>query len=149
MANLSKLQKPALLLFAVGGVSHIAFGLVYLTAAEFMPYHSQALSIDWADLDKNYQTLLLALIKICGAGGLVAGIVNLTFVVYFFRQRMSVLIWILPVTSIMFQIATNYSVYIVETNTPGHPPLMIVSIGTVAFIVATCLLVVSFRSENA
>ena len=149
MANLSKLQKPALLLFAVGGVSHIAFGLVYLTAAEFMPYHSQALSIDWVDLDKNYQTLLLALIKICGAGGLVAGIINITLVVYFFRRRLSVLIWALPVTSMVFQIATNYAVYIVDTNTPGNPPLIIVSIGTVAFTIATCLLVLSFRSNNA
>jgi len=149
MANLSTLKKPALLLFAVGGLSHIAFGLVYLTAVEFMPYHSQALSTDWAALDKNYQTLLLALMKICGAGGVVAGTVNLTFVVYFFRRRMSALIWILPVTALLFQIVMNYAVYIVETTTPGQPPLLIVSIGTVAFIVATCLLAVSFRSENA
>jgi peptidoglycan/LPS O-acetylase OafA/YrhL len=149
MADLSKLQKPALLLFAVGGVIHIAFGFVYLTAAEFMPYHSQALSTDWADLDRNFQTLLLALIKICGAGGLVAGIVNLAFVVYFYRRRMSALIWILPITALIFQIAMNYSVYMVETNTPGHPPLIMVSIGTVAFIVATCLLAAGFRSGNA
>lgn len=148
MVNLLKLQKTALLLFAVGGVNHIAFGLIYLTAAEFMPYHSQALSIDWVDLDTNYQTLLLALIKMCGAGGLAAGIVNLAFVVYFFRRRMSALIWILPLTSMIFQSAMNYSVYIVETTTPGHPPLMIVSIATVGFIVATCLLAVSYRSEN-
>jgi hypothetical protein len=149
MVDPSKLQKPALLLFAVGGVSHLAFGLVYLTTAEFMPYHSEALSIDWADLDTNYQTLLLALIKICGAGGLVAGIVNLTFVVYFFRRRMSVLIWILPVTSMIFQMVMNYAVYMVETTTPGHPPLLLVSIGTIGFILATCVLAVSYRSENA
>jgi len=149
MADLSKLKKPALLLFAVGGVFHIAFGLVYLTAAEFMPYHSEALSIEWADLDTNYQTLLLALIKICGAGGLVAGIVNLGFVVYFFRRRMSALVWILPVTSLLFQLVMNYAVYMVETTTPGHPPLLLVSIGTIGFIVATCLHFVSYRSENA
>lgn len=149
MANISRLQKTALLLFAIGGISHMGFGLVYITADEFMSYHAQALAIDWIDLEKNYQSLLLALIKISGAGGLIAGAINLTLVVYFFRRKLSMLIWALPAASLAFQITVNYAVYMVKTNTPGHPPLTIVSIGTMIFIVATCLLFVSFRSGNA
>ena len=142
-------QKLALLLFALGGVSHVVFGLVYLSASEFMPYHSQALSIDWSDLDSDYQTLLLALIKLTGAGGLIAGIINLWMVIYFYRRRMTMLIWVLPVTSVVFHLVLNYAVYIVDTHTPGNPPLTTVTVGSIAFFVATCLLIIGFRRSHA
>ena len=139
------LLKIALVLFAIVGTSHIVFGVVYVTADQFMPYHAQALSTDWNELDTNYQALILALINLAGAGGLVSGIVNLALVVQLFKQASSKLVWLLPLTAIIFQLTANYVVYSVYTNTPGEPPLVFVSLGTAALTLATAMLFIGNR----
>ena len=65
-------------LLVLTAVIHIIFGIVYVTADEFMSYHAEALSISWANLDFCYQILLLALIRLAGVGGIIAGTVTLT-----------------------------------------------------------------------
>ena len=134
------LIKLSFVLFAVIGIGHIVWGVVYVTADQFMSYHAQALSTRWGTLDSNYQTLFLALIKLAGAGGLVAGVVNLSLVFYFLRNTISSLIWLLPTTALIFQLATNYVVYTVYTFTPGEPPLLMVSVVTGILIIATVML---------
>lgn len=141
--------KSALVLFAVGGISHIIFGIVYVTASELMPYHEQALNVDWNKLGENYKTLFLAFIRLAGAGGLVAGLVNLTLVSYLYHRVESPMVWLLIASSLIFQSMMNYVVYSVYINTPGHPPLLMVSIGSVTFIVATIMLLVSFRDQHS
>jgi hypothetical protein len=143
------IRKFALVLFVFAGISHIIFGFVYVTADEFMPYHAQALKVDWNSLDVNYKTLFLALIRLAGAGGVVAGLANLTLVTYLFHRAQSKIIWLLPVSALIFQSVTNYVVYTVYTNTPGEPPLLMVSIGTVVLIIATVLLIVGMRGKHA
>jgi hypothetical protein len=141
--------KLALVLFAIVGISHLIFGTVYVTANEFMPYHAQALNVDWNGLDENYKTLFLALIRLAGAGGLVAGLVNLTLVSCLYHRVESRLMWLLIASSLIYQSMTNYVVYSVYINTPGDPPFLIVSIGSVTFIIATILLLAGFRGKHA
>jgi len=141
--------KLALVLFAMVGISHLIFGMVYVTANEFMPYHAQALKVDWNSLDENYKTLFLALIRLAGAGGLVAGLVNLTLVSCLYHRVESRLIWLLIASSLIYQAMMNYVVYSVYINTPGDPPLLMVSIGSVTFIIATILLLAGFRGKHA
>ena len=142
------LRKISFALFAGTGISHIILGVIYITADQFMPYHAQALSTQWDDLDSNYQTLFLALIKLAGAGGLVAGVVNLSLVVYLFRIANCKLIWLLPISALIFQLASNYVVYFVYTLTPGQPPLVIVSAGTGILIIATVMLLFGMRNDH-
>ena len=141
--------KLALVLFAIGGISHIIFGIVYVTASEFMPYHAQALNIDWNELGENYKTLFLTLIRLAGVGGLVAGLVNLTLISYLYHRVESRLIWLLIASGLIFQSMLNYAVYCMYVNTPGDPPLLMVSIGSLTFIIATILLLAGFRGQHA
>jgi len=141
--------KFALILFAIGGISHIIFGIMYVTASEFMPYHAQALNVDWNGLGEHYKTLFLALIRLAGVGGLVAGIVNLALISHLYHHAESRLIWLLIVSSLIFQSMMNYVVYCVYVNTPGDPPLLMVSIGSVTFIIATILLLAGVRGQHA
>ena len=140
--------KLALILFAIVGISHLIVGIVYVTANEFMPYHAQALNVNWNSLDENYKTLFLALIRLAGAGGLVAGLVNLTLVNYLYHSVESRLVWLLIVSSLIFQFVTNYVVYYVSRNTPGDPPLLMVSTGSVIFIIATIFLFAGMRGKH-
>ena len=66
-------QKIALVFFLFLGLGLIGFGLVYLTASEFMPYHSDAMQKEWVDLDANTKGLFLGLLKGLGGGALIAG----------------------------------------------------------------------------
>jgi branched-subunit amino acid ABC-type transport system permease component len=141
--------KLGLILFAIGGISHIIFGIVYVTASEFMPYHAQALNVDWNSLGENYKILFLALIRLAGVGGLVAGLVNLTLISYLYHRVESRLIWLLLASSLIFQSMTNYVVYSVYMNTPGDPPLLMVSIGSATFFIATILLLAGSRGQHA
>lgn len=141
--------KLALILFTIVGISHLIFGIVYVTANEFMPYHAQALNVNWNSLEDNYKTLFLALIRLAGAGGLVAGLVNLTLVTYLYHRVEYRLIWLLIVTSLIFQFMTNYVVYYVFKNTLGDPPLLMVSTGSLIFIIATTLLLAGMRGKHA
>lgn len=141
--------KLALVLFAIVGINHMVFGIAYVTAGKFMPYHAQALEIGWYSLDENYKTLFLALMKLAGAGGLVAGLVNLALVRHLYHHVESGFIWLLIITSFIFQSVTNYAVYSVYTSTQGEPPLMMVSIGSAVFLIATVLLLAGKRANQA
>ena len=143
------IRKLALVLFVIGGISHIIFGIVYVTASEFMPYHAQALNVDWNSLDDNYKTLFISLIRLAGVGGLVAGLVNLTLVSYLYHHVESRFILLFIASRLIFQSVMHNAVYSVYTNTPGEPPLLIVSIRSVTFIIATILLLAGIRVKHA
>ena len=74
---------------------------------------------------------------------------NLSLVAYLFNRTSSRLIWLLPISAFIFQLVTNYVVYSVYTDTPGEPPLVIVSIGTGVLILATAILFVGIRGDHA
>jgi hypothetical protein len=84
-----------------------------------------------------------------GAGGLVAGLINLSLVNYLYHRVESRLIWLLIVSSLIFQFATNYVVYFVSRNTLGDPPLLMVSTGSVVFIIANLFLFAGMRGKQA
>ena len=46
----------------------LAFGVIYLTRSQFMPYHSLALDKPWSEVESNTQTLILALMRVAGGG---------------------------------------------------------------------------------
>ena len=89
----------------------------------------------------KYSLLILALIKLSGSAGLIAGSVSLALVIYFFRKSYSSLVWLAPFSAAIFQVSTHYAVYQVYTKTPGSPPLLWVSIGSFVLLVAIVLLV--------
>ena len=44
------------------------FAAAYLKRSDFMPYHGQAVDRPWAQIDPRMQVLLMALIRVVGAG---------------------------------------------------------------------------------
>ena len=129
-------KRIAFFLLAITSIVHIAFGFIYVSADEFMGYHAAALSTSWQELSSGFQILFLALIKLAGAAGLIAGSVSLTLVSYFYRKDYSPIVWLAPLSAATFQGFTQYVVYQVYTNTPGSPPLLWVSFGSCVLLVA-------------
>ena len=129
-------KRIAFILLAITSVIHIAFGFIYLSADEFMGYHSVALSTAWEDLSSDFQVLILALIKLAGSAGLIAGFVNLTIVTCFYTREYSSIVWLAPLSAAIFQVCTHFAVYQVYTKTPGSPPLFWVSFGSFVLLCA-------------
>ena len=134
-------KKIAFLLLGITAAIHIAFGFIYLSADEFMGYHSVALSTAWEDLSSEFQVLILALIKLAGAAGLIAGCVSLTIVTYFYNREYSPIAWLAPFSAAVFQACTHFAVYQVYTKTPGSPPLFWVSFGSFVLSVAVVMFI--------
>lgn len=132
-------KTTAFALLALTAIIHMVFGVIYVTADQFMSYHAKALSTSWAELDAHYQVLILALIKLAGAGGLIAGAVNLITVLYFWNRPYAPIVWLGPFSAAVFQVSTNYVVYQVSISTPGNPPLFWVSFGSCVLLVAILL----------
>ena len=126
----------AFLLLAITAIVHIVFGFIYVSADEFMGYHAEALSTDWEQLGPGFQVLILALIKLTGSAGLIAGSVNLALIAYFFRKEYVPIVWLAPVSAVLFQACIQYAVYQVYTKTPGSPPLSWVSFGSFVLVIA-------------
>lgn len=124
------IKKIGLILLIFVGINHALFGAVYLTTNELMPYHLQALKIEWEDINSNYRILFLALLKLVGIGGFIAGVINLVLSISAFYKPKIQFLWLLPIVVLSFQLVMNYVVYTVYVRTPGEPPLLYVSIGT-------------------
>ena len=139
--------KASLWLFVFLGASLIGTGLIYFTRSEFMPYHSQALQVEWSALPPHYQGLLLGMLKGLAAGQIVAGLATLLMSAMSLRGSARPYVVLLPVVCLGYFLLITYATYIVASRTPGEPPL---SFGVVAILLATAasvMLHVGVRGE--
>ena len=59
-------SKLTMFLYSFSLLIVLGFAVTYLTKTEFMPYHADAFSMQWQDLPKPQQILILALMKVVG-----------------------------------------------------------------------------------
>lgn len=121
------------LCYSVTAMLSILFGSIYLTRSKFMPYHAVALGKQWADLEQEFQILLLALMRVAGGGLLATGIgVILLLFAYLSAEARWTLV-IIPTISLITSLSSFYATCLVSTRTPGSPPmtLTLFSIGLI------------------
>ncbi len=115
----------------------IAFGLVYTLRSEFMPYHSVAVGMQWAEVGPAFQVLILALMRVVGSSFLAVGFLILILLFGPFRQGFSWVRWAIPVAGLIVCAGTLFATLSVKFNTPASPPWM-------ASVFAIMLLVIGF-----
>ncbi len=141
--------KISLAMFVVLGLSSLSLGVVYLSLDEFMPYHSEAIQTDWADLNNNYQGLILGLLKALGGGALTAGFAIVFMAVVSLGKSVRPFMVLLPTVATGYSILLCYATYTVHTSTPGNPPLLLASLSVAMSVLASTLLVLSQRTHSA
>lgn len=111
------------ILYYLAGLLLLAFGIIYLTRSSFMPYHAQAVSMDWNDVPQDMQYIILALMRAIG-GGYTASAVGMLFLSYQYGRtsdfRISVFTFFMGTIAGM---GSAYAILTVKLNTPGEPPL--------------------------
>jgi hypothetical protein len=62
------MQLISLVAFGLAGLLALAFGVRYLAARKFMPYHATVLGKPWGALEPQLQAIILGMLKVAGAG---------------------------------------------------------------------------------
>ena len=112
----------AMLVHAVPTIGLLGQGLLYMTTPTFMPYHGDALVVNWEQLPANYQGFLLGVIKGLGAGSIGVTVALFVLLAIPFRRGEPWAHWAVPVIGILFTTLTAYAAYTIDVRTPASPP---------------------------
>ena len=125
--------------YCFSGLLLVGFGVVYLFRPEFMPYHSVAVGMPWADVPPNFQVLILALMK--GVGGAAIALALALYVILLmpFRQGARWAVLSVPILGLVQSAAAFYSMSHVALHTAASPPLWAPAAGVLLTVVAFVL----------
>ena len=123
---------PALTLFA--------FGVRYLAASEFMPYHAAALEREWSDLLPNEQGVMLAALRGGGGGFVIGATAILVLLLVPFRRGETWAYRAVPFLVLLCGLSALFTSSTLARLTPGSPPwhltLVMVFLAGVGFALA-------------
>lgn len=100
----------------------IAFGVVYTLRSEFMPYHSVAVGMQWAEVSPSFQLLILSLMRVVGSSFLALGILILILLFGPFRQGFRWVRWAIPAAGLIVCAGALCATLSVKFYTPASPP---------------------------
>ncbi len=123
----------------IGALVPTLFGIIYLTRSSFMPYHADALEMEWSEVNREMQLLILALMRAVSGGYIATGVIIIVLQHQFSSSRLT---WIPPLILVAGAINATTSVYatlIIRINTAGHPPTELISGAFLLFIAAYLL----------
>lgn len=142
---MSKARYLAGALYLIVGLVSVIMGSIYLLADQFMPYHAQALQMEWVDLDPALQTLLLALMRVAAGGWLAIAIATFVLVAFPFRHGLCWVRLTLPIMLLLFYIPTLWATLMVTWQTPAAAPWY----GNLAAVISVVVAIVLDRPWSA
>ena len=112
-----------------------SFGIIYILRPEFMPYHSVAVGMTWAEVGHPFQVLILALMRGFGSACLSIAILMFTLLLLPFRRGVTWARWAIPIGGLIVSSGTLYATSYVALNTPATPPLIAPAGGAALLVV--------------
>ena len=109
-------------LYLIAMVIAVFFGVRHLLATQLPAYHIGAIGVKWGDLDQNYQTLFLTLLRVIGSSQLGFGIAGLAIVLIPFRAKEAWTNWVLLAMGLVTGISTTYASLNLQLRTPTTTP---------------------------
>jgi hypothetical protein len=100
----------------------VVSGMTYLIRQEFMPYHSVAVGMPWAEVNPAFQALILGFMR--GFGGAAIAVAVLLSILLFgpFRQGAVWARWAIPAGGLVIFLLGLYAISVVQLNTPAEMP---------------------------
>lgn len=119
----------------IATIMTILIGLLYATRKQIMPYHLKALRTEWDDIDPNYQLLLKALLNGGGYYGISCGLFMMLLLLIPFGNDELWAGYAIGGFGLIGSIPLTWIVYTVKTRTDGEPPLWIMIVVDVLFLI--------------
>jgi hypothetical protein len=113
----------------------LGFGMIYLLKDSFMPYHSEAISLKWEEVEPGTQFLLLALMR-ATSGGFISIAIAMIFLQYKLQvNRLSWIPFLILILGTITMACSLYAIITVRVHTPGKPPIAADIVGEVLLII--------------
>ena len=119
----------------LAGLILLTMGLIYLFKNSFMPYHRDAVSMQWIELNVETQFLILALMRAI-AGGYLA--VAVMIIVLQRRFSTTPFKWIpicMLIPGLIVSFTSIYATLLVRFNSPAKPPTLLAIFGIVLLLI--------------
>jgi hypothetical protein len=101
----------------------LAMASRFLTATEFFPYHAEASGLQWGDLQPGLQTVILALLRVAGAGWLTGSVALIVLLAVPFARRDEGWSYVaIPALALIFWGITFATTLHVAMTTAANPP---------------------------
>ena len=110
-------------------------GLIYLLKNSFMPYHSEAVSLEWNEVYFGTQFLILALMRAISGGFIAIAIVIAFLQNKFSSTKIKWLPKIILIGGLIVGLTSLYATMIIKFNTAGSPPTLSIIIGVLLLII--------------
>ena len=133
------LRTAALVAYGIPTIGLFLQGVLYVTTSEFMPYHSDALGVQWDELPPNYQGFILGAIKAMGAGSIGVSVSIAFMLAIPFRRGEPWARWSVTLVGAVFTLLTAYAAFTIDQTTPASPPWR-ATLGLTALYLAGALL---------
>ena len=140
-------DKIAFTIYLVVILLGIAFGINYLACPTVMPYHHQAIGIDWEDLGPGLQVMLKNFVNFAGAGFITGSLSCLIMLLIPFRRGEQWAKWAIPLLLIVFNVFCLYVSATVAAETGASTPWPL-SIVTIIVLLAAYIVSPSINREN-
>lgn len=109
--------------YVIVSLFSFVFGIIYITRDKFMPYHEVALNKTWEDLEKNQQTLLLALMRVAGSGFIGSSVITIFLIYIYHLYPTNIILLITPIPCLCMSFGSFLATTMVSQKTPTKPPL--------------------------
>ena len=119
---MTKRDKIAFIVYLVVILLALAFGIVYLACPTVMPYHQQAIGMNWEDLGSGLQVLLTNLVTLVGAGFFTVALSCLIILLIPFRRGELWAKWAVPLVLMVSNAFCLYVTASVAAKTDASPP---------------------------
>ena len=120
--SMTNRDRIALACYLVPALTLLGFGVRYLTASEFMPYHAAGMQRTWSELLPNEQGVMLAALRGGGGGFLIGGVAILLLLAVPFRRGD---VWArraIPALVILCALSALYTSLTLTLLTPASAP---------------------------
>jgi hypothetical protein len=119
----------------LGAIILLTMGTIYLFKTSFMSYHSEAVSMDWNELESSFQYLILALMRAVSGGFIATSVLIIVLQKKFSSTKIPWIPWLILVVGLIVTSASIYATMIVRLNSPGKPPTSAALIGVALLII--------------
>lgn len=122
ISNHRRRKLAAGLLYGITAIVSLILGGLYVLKRSFMPYHAEALSQSWGEVEAATQVLISALMTVAGGGWFTVGVVILLLLAFPFRNDRKWAVYALPAIILLFYLPNLWATLSVLQQTPGTPP---------------------------
>lgn len=141
-------KKISFILYLCAIVSGFICGLLYLFSNEFMPYHSMAVGLPWHGVNREFQILILALLKTTGGGWIGSSIAMGILLFIPFKNNERWANWTISVIGLCVSLSILAATVIIKYNTPANPPLVHNLITASIIVIALITGTIGINVEN-